>query len=250
MTNKKVMIEGRDLVIGYGSSPPILNGISFDIYDKDRFIILGESGSGKSTLLKAIIGLNPAREGSVKFMGRELNYPIPENDSFYKDIGILFQNSALLNSMTIEENVMLPINMHYPKFSPKVALEIAREKLFQVNLYEHRKKYPPELSGGMKKRAALARAMVTDPKIIFFDEPQAGLDPVTAKGMDELFVKMNEDLGITLVTVTHELLSIKRAGKTILMIADKKILFLGSLDEALNSDIFRVKRFFNVDKFS
>ncbi len=248
--DKKIIIEGRDLVIGYGDAPPILNGLSFDIYEGDRFIILGESGTGKSTLLKAIIGLNPARSGTVKFMGRELKYPIPEDDPFYKQIGILYQNSALLNSMTIEENVMLPISMHYPNFNSKVALEIAREKLFQVNLYEHRKKYPPELSGGMKKRAALARAMVTDPKIIFFDEPQAGLDPVTAKGMDELFVKMNEDLGITLVTVTHELLSIKRAGKTILMIGDKKLAFLGTLDEALNSDIFRVKRFFNVDKFT
>jgi phospholipid/cholesterol/gamma-HCH transport system ATP-binding protein len=127
---------------------------------------------------------------------------------------------------------------------------MALEKLSMVNLYSHSEKYPQELSGGMKKRGALARALVMDPDIIFFDEPQAGLDPVTARDLDTLFIKLNEQLGTTYFIVTHELLSIKRTGQKVLMLADKKVLFLGTFDEAMKSDIFKVKRFFNVDKYS
>lgn len=243
------ILKCNDLVIGYQPGKPVLDGISFQIEAGERFIVLGESGCGKSTLLKGIIGLNPPESGEILFQNRKLSYPLKESDPFYQSIGILYQNSALLNAMTIEENVMLPIKMHHPECSAVLAQGIAQEKLAMVNLYHHRDKYPRELSGGMKKRAALARAMVMDPEIIFFDEPQAGLDPVTAMEMDMLFLHLNEILGISFFIVTHELLSIKRTGQKILMLADKKILFHGTLDDALESDIFRVKRFFNVDRY-
>lgn len=242
------MLKVENLTVGYGEDI-ILSNISFHIQKGERFVVLGESGCGKSTLLKAIVGLNPPKEGKIFFSDEEIIHPLPEDSDFYKRIGILYQNSALLNSMSLEENVMLPIKMHYPSFSDKIASEIACEKLSMVNLFKHRRKIPQELSGGMKKRGALARAMVLDPDIIFFDEPQAGLDPVTTRDLDALFIKLNEDLGITFFTVTHELLSIRRSAQKVLMLADKKVTFLGKLEDAISSDIYKVKRFFNVDKY-
>ncbi len=241
------ILEVKNLKAGYGENI-ILNDVSFHINKGERFVVLGESGCGKSTLLKAIIGLNPPLAGSVKFQNQEITYPVEENSDFYRHIGILYQNSALLNSMTLLENVMLPINMHFPDFPNKIATDIAKEKLSMVHLFKHKDKYPTELSGGMKKRGALARAMVLDPQIIFFDEPQAGLDPVTAFELDNLFVELNEEMKITFFTVTHELLSIKRAAEKILMLADKKVEFFGTLKETLESENPRIKRFFNVDK--
>ena len=243
------MLRTEHLTVGYGNRT-ILEDVTFEIQNGERFIVLGESGCGKSTLLKAIVGLNPPISGRIFFHDEEIIHPLPEDSDFYQKIGILYQNSALLNSLTLEENVMLPITMHYPDFPVKIASDIANEKLAMVNLYKDRDKYPQELSGGMKKRGALARALVLDPDIIFFDEPQAGLDPVTARDLDALFIKLNEQLGTTYFIVTHELLSIKRTAQKVLMLADKKVLFYGTFDEAMQSDIFKVKRFFNVDKYS
>ena len=243
------MLRTENLTAGYGAGT-ILEDITFQIEKGERFIVLGESGCGKSTLLKAIVGLNPPMSGKIFFHEEEIIHPMPENSDFYKKIGILYQNSALLNSLTLEENIMLPITMHYPDFSKKTAKDIADEKLAMVNLYKDRDKFPQELSGGMKKRGALARALVLDPDIIFFDEPQAGLDPVTARDLDMLFIKLNEQLGTTYFIVTHELLSIKRTAQKVLMLADKHVLFSGTFDGAMASEIFKVQRFFNVDKYS
>lgn len=242
------MLKTEQITAGYGNRT-ILENISFSIEKGERFVVLGESGCGKSTLMKAIVGLNPPWSGKMFFKGEEIIHPLPENSDFYKKIGILYQSSALLNSLTLEGNVMLPITMHYPDFNVKVARDMALEKLAMVNLYPHRDKYPRELSGGMRKRGALARALVLDPDIIFFDEPQAGLDPVTARDLDLLFIKLNEQLGTTYFIVTHELLSIRRVAQKVLMLDDKKALFCGSFDEAMESEIFKVKRFFNVDKY-
>lgn len=242
------MLECKNLTAGYGSTI-ILEDISFSINKGERFVVLGESGCGKSTLLKAIIGLNPPISGEILFKDRPIVHPLPEDNSFFREIGVLFQNSALLNSLSVRENVMLPIKMHFPNFSDALAKDIADEKLAMTSLYQHRNKMPQELSGGMKKRAALSRAMVLDPDIIFFDEPQAGLDPVTAREIDRLFIKLNEKMGITFFIVTHELLSIRRSANKVLMLADKKVLFNGTLKEAEQSDIYRVKRFFNVDRY-
>jgi len=161
-----------------------------------------------------------------------------------------YQSAALLNSMTLEENVMLPVKMHFPRFSDAAARDVAGEKLAMVGLYEHRTKIPQELSGGMKKRGALARALVLDPEIIFFDEPQAGLDPVTSKELDLMFIRLNEQTKVTFFIVTHELLSIRRSAHRVLMLADGGVAFLGTLDEALRTDEFRVRRFFDVERSS
>lgn len=243
------MLRVENLTAGYGKKI-ILEDMNFSIEKGERFVVLGESGCGKSTLMKAIVGLNPPMAGKIFFKGEEIIHPLPENSDFYNKIGILYQSSALLTSLTLIENVMLPITMHYPNFSVKIARDMALEKLSMVNLYNHGEKYPQELSGGMKKRGALARAMVMDPDIIFFDEPQAGLDPVTARDLDTLFIKLNEQLGTTYFIVTHELLSIKRTAQKVLMLDDKKVLFFGTFDEAMQTEIFKVKRFFNVDKYS
>jgi len=242
------MLTVKNLTAGYGDNI-ILQDINFSIAKGERFVVLGTSGCGKSTLMKAIIGLNPPLKGTVEFQGNEMEYPLPENSDFYQRIGILYQSSALLNSLNLLENIMLPLTMHHPNFSLKIAEDIACEKLSMVNLYEHRNKIPSELSGGMKKRGALARAMVLDPDIIFFDEPQAGLDPVTTKELDDLFIKLNEDLDITYFMVTHELLSIRRTAQRVLMLGEGGIVFHGSFDEAEKSDILAVKKFFNVDKY-
>lgn len=242
------MLRTENVKAGYGKNV-ILEDVNFHIKKGERFVVLGESGCGKSTLMKAIIGLNPPMEGNIFFKDEEIVHPLPEDSDFYKKIGILYQSSALLNSLTLEENVMLPITMHYPEFSTSLARDMANEKLAMVNLYPHREKFPQELSGGMKKRGALARALVMDPDIIFFDEPQAGLDPVTARDLDQLFIKLNEQLGTTYFIVTHELLSIRRAAQKVLMLSDKKVLFYGTYEEAMKSDEYKVKRFFNVDKY-
>ncbi len=239
------LLAVENLTVGYGDTV-ILSAVNFTIGRGERFVVLGTSGCGKSTLLKAIVGLNPPSAGKIFFAGDEIIHPLPEDTAFYRRIGILYQSSALLNSMTLEENVMLPIKMHFPRFSDADARDIAGEKLSMVNLYEHREKIPQELSGGMKKRGALARAMVLDPEIIFFDEPQAGLDPVTTRELDLLFIRLNEQMGITFFTVTHELLSIRRSAQKVLMLADGGVAFLGTLDEAMRTDDFRVRRFFDV----
>ncbi len=240
------MLEIKNITIGYGDNI-ILEDVSFEIANGERFVVLGESGCGKSTLLKAIVGLNPPKTGTIFMNGEEIKHPLPEDTLFYRKIGILYQNAALLNSMTVLENVMLPIKMHFPSFNDKTASDIASEKLSMVNLYNHKNKLPSELSGGMKKRTALARAMVLDPEIIFFDEPQAGLDPVTTREMDLLFIKLNEELGITFFIVTHEILSIKRSAQKVLMLGDGGVIFFGTLVDALNSKIYKVERFFNAD---
>lgn len=239
------LLSVESLTVGYGDTT-ILSDITFSIERGERFVVLGTSGCGKSTLLKAIVGLNPPRTGLIVFDGEEIRHPLPEEHPFYRRIGVLYQSAALLNSMTLEENVMLPIKMHYPHFSDDAARDVAGEKLAMVGLYEHRTKMPQELSGGMKKRGALARALVLDPEIIFFDEPQAGLDPVTTEELDLTFIRLNEQTGATFFIVTHELLSIRRGAQRVLMLADGGVAFLGTLEEALRTNEFRVRRFFDV----
>jgi len=243
--NEMSLLSVESLTVGYGNTV-ILSDVTFSIERGERFVVLGTSGCGKSTLLKAIVGLNPPSTGTIFFDGEEIRHPLPEEHPFYRRIGVLYQSAALLNSMTLEENVMLPIKMHFPRISNADARDVAGEKLAMVGLYEHRMKIPQELSGGMKKRGALARALVLDPEIIFFDEPQAGLDPVTTQELDLMFIRLNEQTGVTFFMVTHELLSIRRSAQRVLMLADGGVAFLGSLRDALKADEFRVRRFFDV----
>lgn len=183
----------------------MLAGVDLDVYPGETVVIMGGSGCGKSTFLRCLIGTHIVDEGSVEMFGKNLaTLDEAGLDSVRKRFGILFQSGALFNSMTIAENVALPLREHTDLDSGTIDT-IVKIKLEQVNLREHADKFPAQISGGMKKRAGLARAMALDPKILFYDEPSAGLDPVTSAEIDDLIVKLTRKLGVTSVVVTHEM---------------------------------------------
>jgi phospholipid/cholesterol/gamma-HCH transport system ATP-binding protein len=214
---RKVIIQVEDLVGGYGEDV-ILDRISFEVYEGEIFVILGGSGCGKSTLLKHMVGLIRPRSGRVIIDGDELS---SGDDQVYRraitKFGVLYQSSALLGSMTLAENVALPI-LEYTNLPHNHVATLVKMKLNLVNLDGYEGYLPSELSGGMRKRAGLARAMALNPKILFFDEPSAGLDPVTSAGLDNLILRLNRSLGTTMVIVTHELQSIFAVAHRVVML--------------------------------
>jgi len=211
------IIAVRKLVAGYDDDL-ILDLVSFDIYPGEIFVILGGSGCGKTTLLRHLIGLNQPRSGDITIDGDNIASGSEATiGKAMKKIGILFQSSALFGSMTIEENVALPI-AEYTDLSPAAINDLVRMKLCTVGLSGYERHLPSEISGGMKKRAGLARALAMSPKILFLDEPTAGLDPPTSAEIDELILHINQTIGTTIVIVTHELASILRIGQRVIML--------------------------------
>ena len=246
MSNGNIL-EVENLHSWYGPQH-VLDGISLTVSTGEIMVILGTSGCGKTTLLKNIIRLYTPNDGSIRLLGNEMTELEEEVvETVLKNVGIMYQNGALLNSLTVGENVALPLEMH-TTMSPELRREIAELKLHQVELRNVYDKYPKELSGGMQKRAAVARAIVMDPDIIFCDEPSAGLDPVTAKGLDNLLVTLNETLGMTIVVVTHELESIKRIAHRITYLHQGKVLYQGTLEDAYEADIPQLQEFFLLEK--
>jgi phospholipid/cholesterol/gamma-HCH transport system ATP-binding protein len=200
-------ITVRDLTMAYGSFV-LMRGLDFTIRRGDVFVIMGGSGCGKSTLLRHLIGLNEPAQGQV-FYGDEnfTQADASERARILRRCGVLFQGGGLWSSMTLAENVGLPLE-EYTELSSAQIREVASLKLSLVGLKGFEDFYPSEISGGMQKRAGLARAMALDPEVLFFDEPSAGLDPVSAKRLDDLILELRESLGATVVVVTHELASI------------------------------------------
>ncbi len=237
---KAPVIEVRDLVTHYGRRR-ILDRVSLSVKEGEIRIIMGGSGSGKSTLLRHLLGLNRATSGTIRLLGIDLTRASArELHELRKEIGVAFQGGALFSSMTVEENVMLPLREH-TRLDEKTMSIMARMKLEVVNLGGFGHLMPAELSGGMIKRAALARAIVMDPKLLFFDEPSAGLDPVVAAELDELILRLRDAMGMTIVVVTHELESAFKIADTMTVLDNGRILISGTVDEVRGCDNARVQ---------
>lgn len=211
MPHAEAHIEVKALTMAYGSFV-IQRDLTFTVDKGDIFIIMGGSGCGKSTLLRHLIGLNRPAAGEVFFNGESFwGAEFDDRERMKKRFGVLFQSGALMSSMTLAENVGLPLG-EYTALRPDEIREVARLKLALVGLAGFEDYYPNEISGGMQKRAGLARAMALDPEILFFDEPSAGLDPISSKLLDDLILQLRDSLGATVVVVTHELASIFAIG--------------------------------------
>ncbi len=213
------IIQVKDLVARYGDDI-ILDRISFDVYEGEIFAVLGGSGSGKSTLLKHLLGLLQPAAGEVIIDGDDIcNCDENRLQQVLRKVGVLYQSAALFGSMTVAENVALPISA-YTDLPAEYVAHLVRMKLNLVHLGGYENHLPSEISGGMKKRAGLARAMALNPRILFFDEPSAGLDPVTSAELDNLILHLNQRLGTTMVIITHELESIFAVANRVIMLHD------------------------------
>ena len=236
------IIEVRDLVVRYGDTT-VLDGVSFDVRRGETFVILGGSGCGKSTLLRNLVGLMRPDSGKIVIKGRDFTaMSDTERTEVRKRIGMCFQGAALFNSMTVGDNVALPLRNHTRLKESTIEI-MTRIKLELVGLGGCDDFMPSELSGGMRKRAGLARAMAMDPEIIFYDEPSAGLDPVVAAGLDELIRKMQQTFTLTSVVVTHEMASVVLIADRICMLKGGNVVAMGTLEEIRRSDHPFVQQF-------
>ena len=245
-SSEKIIIV-ENLTARFGDNT-VLENVSFEVCRGDIFIILGGSGCGKSTLLKHMIGLHELAFGRVIINGIDITNATDEQIGRLRHgMGILFESSALFGSMTLYENIALPL-MEFTTLSASMIASIVKTKLGMVGLTGYENHLPSELSGGMKKRAGIARAMALDPEVLFFDEPSAGLDPITSAEIDILIKNLNKGLGTTMVIVTHELESIFNIAHRIIMLdkGKKGIIAEGDPHELKNnSDDPRVINFFN-----
>ena len=223
----------------------ILKDVTFSAFEKEITVILGASGCGKTTMMKHLIGLYPVRRGSIRIMGRSLK-DMDEDamTGFTLNMGVLFQNGALLNSLTVAENVAIPLE-HHTHLPPEMIGDLVRMKLHLMGLSHAHALYPTELSGGMRKRAALARAISLDPPLLFCDEPSAGLDPITLYSLDQLILKMKRQLGMTIVLITHEPSTIFRVADRVIFMDRGTVLDEGSLEDVTGRDDPQVREFFD-----
>lgn len=237
-------VEVRRLIAKYGDTV-VLDGVDLVTAPREITAVLGGSGCGKSTLLRHALGLYRPAGGTVKLFGKDVNtVSKAQLKEIRANIGVLFQSGALFTSMTVGENVAVVIreNTDLPE---TVIAQMVRMKLSLVGLEDAIAKYPEELSGGMRKRASLARAIASDPQVLFCDEPSAGLDPVVASELDDLLLNLKKLFGMTLLVVTHEVESIRKIADRVLMLDDGHVIAEGPLEEVVASDDRRVSDFFN-----
>ncbi len=238
------IIAARDLAVGYGTLE-VLRELRFSIPAGAITAVVGTSGCGKSTLLKTLAGLLPPLAGEVLFRSEPVDFRSEASlGTLYRGIGVLYQDGALLNNLSLYENVALPVRMRHPDMPEAVLREMAHDRLAQVGLLDSAAKYPAELSGGMRKRGALARSLVTDPDVVLCDEPSGGLDPITSGRLDELLLSLRDDFGMTFVVVTHELRSIAKVADRILVLNEGRLHLSGGRDEVMGSDDPFVRTFF------
>jgi phospholipid/cholesterol/gamma-HCH transport system ATP-binding protein len=238
----EVVISLRNLRVCYGDRE-ILHGINFDVMRGETMVILGGSGSGKSTLLRTLVGLERPSSGEIWLKGKNIaSISAHDMDEIRKKIGMSFQGGALFGSMTVGENVALPLQEH-TKLEDSTIEIILRLKLDQVGLAGYENYMPSQLSGGMKKRAAVARALAMDPEILFFDEPSAGLDPIIAAGVDQLILELKQAFHMTIIVVTHELASAFLIADRMVLIDKGNVVAIGSTEEMRSSTHPRVRQF-------
>lgn len=237
-----IAISVRDLRVCYGTRE-ILHGVSFEVPTGETLVIMGGSGSGKSTLLRTLVGLEHPSGGEIWMQGRNFAAMTGvERDDLRKKMGMSFQGGALFGSMTVGENVALPLREHTPLDQTTIEIMV-RLKLDQVGLSGFENYMPAQLSGGMKKRAAIARALAMDPEILFFDEPSAGLDPIIAAGLDDLILKLKKAFHITIVVVTHELASAFLIADRMILVDKGYVVANGTPDELRQNPAPRVRQF-------
>jgi phospholipid/cholesterol/gamma-HCH transport system ATP-binding protein len=243
MTNKAaqgLVIEVKGLVTHYGKRK-ILDGIDFDVRAGEIMVIMGGSGSGKSTLMRHLLSLEQATSGSIRVLGKDIAaLDTVQRSELYRELGVAFQTGALLSSLSVGENIMLPLTEHTKLDRPTMEI-MMRMKLEVVDLAGFEDLMPSELSGGMTKRAALARAIVMDPKILFCDEPSAGLDPVVSAALDELLLRLRDAMQMSIVVVTHELESAFKIADRITILDHGKVLLVGTVDEVRASKNERIQ---------
>jgi phospholipid/cholesterol/gamma-HCH transport system ATP-binding protein len=238
------VIEVQDLVTHYGSRK-ILDGVGMQMQHGEIRVIMGGSGSGKSTFLWHLLGLRAPTSGSIKLLGQDLSKISSRSlQDLRKQTGVSFQGGALFTSLTVGENVALPLREHTDLDENTIRI-MSRLKLEVVNLGGFQDLMPSQLSGGMIKRAALARAVVMDPKLLFFDEPSAGLDPVVSAELDELILRLRDAMRMSMVVVTHELESAFKIADKITVLDQGKVLMSGSVDEVRGSEHERVQDLLN-----
>jgi phospholipid/cholesterol/gamma-HCH transport system ATP-binding protein len=243
-SNQDAVIRVRDLVVGFGSAV-ILDNIDLDVYRGEVLGFVGGSGAGKSVLMRTIVGLLPKRAGRIEVFDRDLSaIGTTERQAIERRWGVLFQQGALFSSLTVRQNVQFPIR-EYLDVSQRLMDEIASAKLEMVGLPpDVGDKFPAELSGGMTKRVALARALALDPEIVFLDEPTSGLDPIGAGDFDDLIRTLQQTLGLTVFMVTHDLDSLHHICDRIAVLADRKVIAAGPLAAMLESEHPWMKAYF------
>ncbi len=239
-------IEVKGLVNRFGDQT-VHDGLDLKVRRGEILGVVGGSGTGKSVLMRSIIGLQQPAEGQVKVFGRSLTDGDPEEVLGVRNRwGVLFQGGALFSTLTVGENVEVPLKQFYPEIAPDLMDEIARYKVLLSGLPEEAiNKYPAELSGGMKKRAGLARALALDPELLFLDEPTAGLDPIGAAAFDRLTRELKETLGLTVFLITHDLDTLYEICDRVAVLADKKVIAVGTIPELLETDHPWIDEYFN-----